>query len=59
MIFNPTSIPGIISIEASPARDERGAFLRSWCRESFIGAGIDFTPIQASLSENTLKHTLR
>ena len=59
MIFNATAIPGIISIEASPARDERGAFLRSWCRESFIAAGIDFSPIQASLSENTLKHTLR
>ena len=59
MIFKPTAIPGIISIEACPARDERGAFLRSWCRESFAAAGIDFTPIQASLSENTLKHTLR
>ena len=59
MIFNPTTIQGIISIEASPACDERGAFLRSWCRESFAAAGIDFTPIQASLSENTRKHTLR
>ena len=39
MIFNETAIPGIISIEASPARDERGAFLRSWCRESFTAAG--------------------
>ena len=49
MIFNETAIPGIISIAASPARDERGAFLRSWCRESFTAAGIDFTPM----------HTLR
>ena len=59
MIFNETIIPGIISIEASPARDDRGAFMRSWCSESFAAAGIDFSPIQASLSENTLKHTLR
>ena len=59
MIFNATAIPGIISIEASPARDERGAFMRSWCRENFATAGIDFTPIQASLSENTRQHTLR
>jgi len=58
VIFNATAIPGIISIEANPARDDRGAFLRSWCRESFIAAGIDFSPIQASLSENALKHTL-
>jgi dTDP-4-dehydrorhamnose 3,5-epimerase len=46
VIFHPTAIPGIISIEASPARDERGAFMRSWCRESFATAGIEFTPIQ-------------
>lgn len=59
MIFHETIIPGLLRIEASPARDHRGAFMRSWCRESFIAAGIDFTPIQASLSENTLKHTLR
>ena len=59
MIFHETAIPGIISIEASPARDDRGAFMRIWCRESFATAGIDFSPIQASLSENTLKHTLR
>jgi dTDP-4-dehydrorhamnose 3,5-epimerase len=59
VIFNETIIPGIISIEASPARDERGAFMRSWCRESFAAGGIDFAPIQASLSENTRQHTLR
>lgn len=59
MIFHDTIIPGLFRIEASPARDDRGAFMRSWCRESFTAAGIDFTPIQASLSENTLKHTLR
>ncbi|MEY4857918.1 MAG: hypothetical protein RLZZ235_85, partial [Pseudomonadota bacterium] len=59
MIFHATIIPGLLRIEASPARDDRGAFMRSWCRESFTAAGIDFTPIQASLSENTLKHTLR
>jgi dTDP-4-dehydrorhamnose 3,5-epimerase len=59
VIFHETAIPGIISIEARPARDDRGAFMRIWCRESFADAGIDFSPIQASLSENTLKHTLR
>ena len=59
MIFYETIIPGLFCIEASPARDDRGAFMRSWCRESFAAAGIDFTPIQASLSENRLKHTLR
>jgi dTDP-4-dehydrorhamnose 3,5-epimerase len=59
VIFHPTSIAGLFSIEARRAQDERGAFMRSWCQESFTAAGIAFTPIQASLSENTLKHTLR
>jgi len=59
MIFHATPIAGLFRIEASPARDERGAFVRSWCQESFASAGIDFTPIQASLSENTRQHTLR
>lgn len=59
MIFHTTPIAGLFGIAAKPARDERGAFMRSWCQESFAAAGIDFKPIQASLSENTLKHTLR
>jgi dTDP-4-dehydrorhamnose 3,5-epimerase len=59
MIFHATPISGLFRIEASRARDERGAFLRSWCQESFAAAGIDFTPIQTSLSENTHQHTLR
>ncbi|MFN8981595.1 MAG: dTDP-4-dehydrorhamnose 3,5-epimerase family protein [Alphaproteobacteria bacterium] len=59
MIFHTTPIAGLFRIEANPMRDERGAFMRSWCQENFAAAGIDFKPIQASLSENTLKHTLR
>ena len=59
MIFHASPLPGVTLIEAAKAQDERGAFMRSWCRESFAAAGLDFTPIQASLSENTRLHTLR
>ena len=59
MRFRETAIPGVVEILAAPAEDHRGAFLRSWCRETFAAAGIDFVPIQISLSENTARHTLR
>ena len=59
MRVRETAIPGVVEILAAPAEDHRGAFLRTWCRESFAAAGIDFVPIQISLSENTARHTLR
>jgi dTDP-4-dehydrorhamnose 3,5-epimerase len=59
MRFEPTAIPGVVEIHATPAGDDRGAFLRTWCRESFAAAGIDFAPSQISLSENRALHTLR
>lgn len=59
MRFRATTIPGVVEILADRARDSRGAFLRSWCATRFAEAGIAFTPTQASLSENLLRHTLR
>lgn len=59
MRFEPTAIAGVVAILADPARDERGSFVRTWCRERFLAAGIDFLPTQASLSENPRRHTLR
>lgn len=59
MRFEPTAIPGVIEVLAAPAEDARGAFLRTWCRETFDAAGIAFDPIQISLSENRALHTLR
>ncbi len=59
MILSPTAIAGVLDIRTPKARDERGAFLRLYCRETFAAAGTDFVPVQASLSENLLRHTLR
>jgi dTDP-4-dehydrorhamnose 3,5-epimerase len=59
MRFVPTAIEGAWLIEADPASDARGTFTRTWCRELFAGAGIDFDPAQCSLSANPVRGTLR
>ena len=59
MRFLPTALPGVVEIRAEPAFDMRGAFLRTWCAESFAAAGLEFRPVQVSLSENRARHTLR
>ncbi len=59
MILRPTRIASVTEVVAERSRDARGAFLRSWCRDTFAAAGLDFTPVQASLSETTHRHTLR
>jgi dTDP-4-dehydrorhamnose 3,5-epimerase len=59
MRFRPTALPGVTEVLADPAIDERGAFLRGWCRDRFEAAGIAFAPTQSILSENPHRHTLR
>lgn len=54
-----TPLPGVLEIEANPHKDERGAFARLYCPETFADAGIDFSSTQVNLSRNTHKHTLR
>lgn len=59
MIFRPTPLPGLVEILPERARDARGAFFRAYCAEAFAAAGLDFRPVQASISENAARHTLR
>jgi dTDP-4-dehydrorhamnose 3,5-epimerase len=59
MRFLSTALPGLMLIEAEPHFDDRGSFARIYCRDEFAAAGIDFHPIQASLSTNLSLHTLR
>ncbi len=54
-----TPIAGLFELISPSQGDERGAFRRSWCRDAFGNAGIEFAPVQASLSENFACHTLR
>jgi dTDP-4-dehydrorhamnose 3,5-epimerase len=39
--------------------DERGSFGRLWCADDFKRAGLDFKPVQASLSVTAVAGTLR
>ncbi|WP_372622869.1 dTDP-4-dehydrorhamnose 3,5-epimerase family protein [Falsiroseomonas sp.] len=59
MIFRPLAIAGLLEILPERARDERGAFFRSYCAEEFARVGVDFRPAQVSVSENPRRHTLR
>ena len=59
MRFIPTPLPGLFEVESEAHVDERGSFRRSWCAREFAQAGVDFQPVQASLSGNVRRHTLR
>jgi dTDP-4-dehydrorhamnose 3,5-epimerase len=59
MRFDPTPIAGVFAVSAEPHRDARGSFRRLWCRESFSRAGLEFLPVQSSLSTNHRRQTLR
>jgi dTDP-4-dehydrorhamnose 3,5-epimerase len=59
MRFTATKLPGVMLIEATPQRDERGAFARVYCPEEFKSAGIAFQLVQISVSSNLKRHTLR
>jgi dTDP-4-dehydrorhamnose 3,5-epimerase len=59
MRFLPQKISGVFVVESDPHRDERGSFARVFCAREFAAAGIAFTPVQANLSGNARRHTLR
>ena len=59
MIFEQTTLPGVMLVRQTPHRDERGFFSRLYCPEEFDKAGLDFTPTQINLSRNTHPFTLR
>lgn len=59
MRFTPTDIAGVLRVEADAHRDDRGLFARLQCPEEFAAAGLDFAPVQTSLSRNPHLHTLR
>lgn len=59
MIFHPTPLPGLIEVQATPHEDIRGTFARAFCADEFSAAGIQFQPVQTSLSRNFATFTLR
>jgi dTDP-4-dehydrorhamnose 3,5-epimerase len=59
VIFVPTPLSGAFLIDVEPAADERGSFSRIYCADEFAARGLDAAFVQASLSHNHRKGTLR
>ncbi|AYA36891.1 dTDP-4-dehydrorhamnose 3,5-epimerase [Hymenobacter oligotrophus] len=59
MIFTETELPGAFIVDVERIADERGFFARSWCEDEFAARGISTPPLQANLSHNPRKGTLR
>ena len=59
MIFTPTRLDGAYVIDIEPHADQRGFFARAWCQDEFAAHGLTARPVQANLSYNQLKGTLR
>ncbi|OEJ66684.1 dTDP-4-dehydrorhamnose 3,5-epimerase [Magnetovibrio blakemorei] len=59
MQITPLKIQGAALVEIERLEDERGYFARSFCRQEFKDAGLDFDVVQSNLSHNAAKGTLR
>jgi len=59
VIFSPTRIPGVWTIDTEFAIDERGAFGRLFCASEFAACGLCSSYTQSSLSRNPKAFTLR
>ena len=59
MKFEELEIKGAYLIHAEPFKDDRGVFRRNFCSEEFIQNNIEAKVLQANISENNYKHTLR
>jgi dTDP-4-dehydrorhamnose 3,5-epimerase len=59
MLFQPLSIDGAMRVRIEPFVDERGLFARTFCRREFAAHGTPPDFVQASVSYNAHRGTLR
>lgn len=59
MLFEPTFIEGVVILRWEVDEDERGSFGRTFCDREMAAAGLPFRIVQANISRNRAKHTLR
>ncbi len=59
MDFVETELSGVFILDAERHCDERGFFARNFCADEQAARGIDFVPVQGSLSFNPTRGTLR
>jgi dTDP-4-dehydrorhamnose 3,5-epimerase len=59
MIFTETKLDGAFLIDIEERTDERGFFARSWCQKEFEQHGLMPRVVQANISFNHKKGTVR
>lgn len=59
MTVIPTSLAGAFVIELDPKRDERGYFVRTYCRDEFAKHGMATNFVQSSQSRTIGKGSIR
>jgi dTDP-4-dehydrorhamnose 3,5-epimerase len=59
VIFTETKLKGAYIIDVKKLEDERGFFGRSWCKHEFEAHGLNSNAVQANVSYNIRKGTLR
>lgn len=59
MIFQETKLKGAYVIDIQRIEDERGFFARSWCKKEFAAERLLDRVVQANISYNKKKGTLR
>lgn len=59
MIFTATALPGVFIVDIERKEDPRGFFARIACNDEFAAQGLSFRPVQASISWNPRRGTLR
>jgi dTDP-4-dehydrorhamnose 3,5-epimerase len=57
--FEELAIPGVFALELEPVQDNRGFFVRTYSRTDLAEQGIDLDVVQASVSFNQKRGTLR
>jgi dTDP-4-dehydrorhamnose 3,5-epimerase len=59
MIIRDMDIAGLKTIDIEPFQDERGFFARSFCRDEFARAHLEYDVVQCNISHNIRKGTIR
>jgi dTDP-4-dehydrorhamnose 3,5-epimerase len=59
MIFSETRLKGAYIIDVKRLEDDRGFFGRSYCQREFEEYGLNTNAVQANVSHNKIKATLR
>lgn len=59
MKFHQTEIPGAFVVDLEAREDNRGFFARTWCRSEFERHGLNADVVQANMSYNARRGTLR